>query len=347
MNTDINGSGRDPIIFSQAPLHPLKDFTAWRAFLGDCFPGLECRAVDETTFQAHVHAYRISGSLFSVLSTDAGEISCPTGRAEGAAKLIWPTAGYVRVEQDERCCRVGIGEVTLLDSARPYRIEMTDRASLAVLVMPYDALPSWGAASPALTGTRLTDGATTSAALGALMALTRLPHEMVATRGEPVFRAVQWMISTALLYANGERDGSGNRVGQSGALRDDRLDRAKRYVLDNIADLNLSADDIASALCMSRRSLYMLFKDHQLTPSKMIQNLRLKKALQVLSDPTQENRKIVDVAFDLGFGNCASFSRVFKTHFGISPSECRQKRGRQKRERERGYAVRSARYAAV
>lgn len=85
------------------------------------------------------------------------------------------------------------------------------------------------------------------------------------------------------------------------------------------------AYDLAAALCMSRRSLYMLFKEYRLTPAKMIHDIRLEQSRYSLGDAKQQNRKITDIAFDHGFGDYATFSRLFKAQYGVTPSEYRMK----------------------
>jgi AraC-like DNA-binding protein len=43
---------------------------------------------------------------------------------------------------------------------------------------------------------------------------------------------------------------------------------------------------------------------------------------------TVDNAKIVDVAFEAGFGDVSNFNRAFRAEFGASPTAYRQRRRR-------------------
>ena len=99
--------------------------------------------------------------------------------------------------------------------------------------------------------------------------------------------------------------------------------KARRHIVDRLSDPELGPDGVASALCISRRSLYLLFKRHRLTPARMICDIRLNRARGAPEDPGQAHQKMTHIAFDAGFADYATFSRLFKTRFGVAPSEFR------------------------
>jgi AraC-like DNA-binding protein len=43
----------------------------------------------------------------------------------------------------------------------------------------------------------------------------------------------------------------------------------------------------------------------------------------LLTDPAQHHRRIYEIAFELGFQSEAHFSRLFRSTFGMSPSDVR------------------------
>jgi AraC family transcriptional activator of tynA and feaB len=149
------------------------------------------------------------------------------------------------------------------------------------------------------------------------MALLRTPPTDDPEGTENVLRAVQWMLSASLRRAArppGLSDPKGGRIG-----------KAQMYVLDHIADPNLDPDELASALHMSRRALYVLFKEYRMTPGRMIHDLRLERCQKALCDRSQESRSVTEIAFDNGFQDAATFSRLFKAQYGMAPSDCRRK----------------------
>lgn len=104
-----------------------------------------------------------------------------------------------------------------------------------------------------------------------------------------------------------------------------RLARARAVILRRLADPNLDADAIAGELGMSRRALYLMFERHGQTPSRAVRQLRLEGCLRLLGDGRHDHRKLSDIAWDHGFNDYATFSRLFKAHYGVAPNALRQR----------------------
>lgn len=103
------------------------------------------------------------------------------------------------------------------------------------------------------------------------------------------------------------------------SLDEQLIEKAVRYVEDNISRSDLSVEELARAMGMSRVHLYK--KITALTgksPIEFIRLLRLKRATQYLAE---SQLTIAEIAYRLGFNNPKYFSRYFKEEFGILPSE--------------------------
>lgn len=302
-----------------AQVEQFHDFRSWKDFVNDNFPWLEHRDHSGGRFGAQVSTYKVGRCSLSTIHVEASEVIRRRGLSAvaetGYIKLMWQIAGDAQLEQDRRQCRLEAGQATVFDTARPYRIRLSDGARFVVFMLPHDACPGWEHISQAICGARLAEGPGVRAALGALMAIVEEGHDPGHGDNQAVVQAVQWMLSTALHRAASDR---GMTVS-----RDPKLCRAQQYVVGHLSDPELDAEDIAAALCMSRRSLYLLFKEYGLTPGRMIHDLRLEQSGRILGDPDHNHRKITDIAFDLGFGDYATFSRMFKARFGITPSAYR------------------------
>ncbi|MDE6269525.1 MAG: response regulator, partial [Muribaculaceae bacterium] len=100
---------------------------------------------------------------------------------------------------------------------------------------------------------------------------------------------------------------------------DERLiERAVHYVDDNMKRTDLSVEELATELGMSRVHLYKRLKQITgKTPIEFIRVLRLKRAAQMLRE-SQLN--ISEIAYNCGFNNPKYFSRYFKEEFGVLPS---------------------------
>lgn len=67
----------------------------------------------------------------------------------------------------------------------------------------------------------------------------------------------------------------------------------------------------------SQEHLTRTFKKYYgISPSKYINNLRLKEATRLLRT---SDAKVIDIVYDCGFNNIAYFNRLFKERYGVSP----------------------------
>ena len=96
------------------------------------------------------------------------------------------------------------------------------------------------------------------------------------------------------------------------------VQRMQDYIEAHLAkDVGLS--DLARASLFSPWYSYRLFRSHlDLTPTEYIRKLRLSRAAVRLRD---ERCRIIDVAFDLGFGSADTFTRAFFREFGLNPRD--------------------------
>jgi len=317
----IGGTEGFPLHMGPAEPEHVQGFGRWKDFVHDNFPWLEHRNHAGSEFSADVSAFRLGNGMLTTISAGSSEVVRTKRLAEtseeGFIKVMWQMAGQMHLEQDQRQCLILPGQAAVCDTARPYHIRLSEKAHFAVLMLPYGALPGWESISQKLCGAHLNDAGSMRAALGALLALTGIPQTFVADAGATVSQAIQLMLASSMHRAAAS-------AGASNAMNP-RINRAQQHILQHIGDPNLDAEELASALCMSRRSLYMLFKEYKLTPGKMIHDLRLQRTMETLGDASQRHRKITDIALDHGFGDYATFSRLFKAQYGLTPSEYRMK----------------------
>lgn len=97
------------------------------------------------------------------------------------------------------------------------------------------------------------------------------------------------------------------------------LEKAINYIHNNITDPDLSVDDLAQYLFMSRRNAYRKIK--ALTNQSIndfIRIIRLKMAVKLMSE---RKLPISEIAYNVGFSSHAYFTKCFRKQFGKSPSE--------------------------
>lgn len=110
------------------------------------------------------------------------------------------------------------------------------------------------------------------------------------------------------------------------SLDEQLVENAVKYVEANISRTDLSVEELAKALNMSRVHLYK--KLSQVTgksPIEFIRIIRLKRAVQLLRD-SQLN--VSEIAYQVGFNNPKYFTKYFKDEFGVLPSVYQEREGK-------------------
>lgn len=103
------------------------------------------------------------------------------------------------------------------------------------------------------------------------------------------------------------------------------LENLNTVVLKHLTETELDVEHLARFLNMSRPTLYRKLKEvTDLTPAEIINNVRLKKAAELLSEG-QNN--INNISYLVGYTSPTHFSRNFQKRFGLLPSEYIKNKG--------------------
>ena len=102
---------------------------------------------------------------------------------------------------------------------------------------------------------------------------------------------------------------------------DDRkfAERTKKFIESNISNSDLSVNDFAQELGVSRTVLYAKIKKvFDSSPNNLVLNMRIEYAKRML---LHSGAHISEIAYSCGFSDPKYFSRCFKKLTGKSPSE--------------------------
>ena len=95
--------------------------------------------------------------------------------------------------------------------------------------------------------------------------------------------------------------------------------RFRDVVEARLSDSDLSIDDLAAAMNLSRVQLYRKVKAISgSSPVELLRTARLNRGYQLL---VKGNKTISEVAYEVGFTAPSYFTKCFKDEFGISPSD--------------------------
>lgn len=102
-----------------------------------------------------------------------------------------------------------------------------------------------------------------------------------------------------------------------------RLQSVKRFIDAHLSDLDLSLEKIAKENGISLRYLHQLFRLTDVSVSEWLRMRRLQRCYDLLSSPEHATRTITEIAHSLGFCSSSHFSNLFRTQFGLRPSDVR------------------------
>ena len=107
--------------------------------------------------------------------------------------------------------------------------------------------------------------------------------------------------------------------------KSDVVSRCRAEVLQHVESGEVTEENMARRLHMSRRTLQRRLEEADTTYLKLVDDTRKDLALRYIEDP---HRSITDVAFTLGFSQQSAFTRAFKRWTGVNPTEYRSKLSR-------------------
>lgn len=162
-----------------------------------------------------------------------------------------------------------------------------------------------------------------SDALRLLLQYLRLQMTLDASANPGVCLLAAKHMADLLVLALGGRNAEHDPA-DSSAVAHARL-LAVRDLLNRLAhDPMLSADSIGAQLGLSGRSVQLVMQRSGTTFSDELTTARIRQAMLLLQSGRNSDRRIVDIALDVGFGDLSTFYRAFKRHFGCTPRDVRR-----------------------
>ena len=141
--------------------------------------------------------------------------------------------------------------------------------------------------------------------------LVTLDHTDTAELGQVWISLINMLVRSLLREDTNGTDTAGAR----------RL-QLQHHIRTNLADPLLSPPRIADALHVSRRTLYAALSPHDEGIAAEIRRQRLERARELLLDASRQ-RSVAEIAVAVGLPNAAHFSRLFRAHYGHTPSDLR------------------------
>lgn len=215
---------------------------------------------------------------------------------------------------------VKAGEVAVYDSDVPFLLGFSEGMHAVVASLPRYHLADIGMED-------------------SFRSLTVLRHTGRGVESEATRHVLEVLVGAFDALRDGDPHDVGERVVEDilGAVRQlsgqpqrgtaDYFTEACSHVERHLSDPDLSVATIARALSLSPRHLSRVFAASDTTVAQVIQQRRLARARELLTSTESAHLTAAEVGERSGFASASHFSRVFKNHFGMSPSEARRAGG--------------------
>lgn len=103
------------------------------------------------------------------------------------------------------------------------------------------------------------------------------------------------------------------------------VDRFRELIEENLADSELSVEDLGSKMGLSRVQLFRKIKAlTNYSPNELVRIARLKKAASLLAS---SEKTISEITYEVGFTSPSYFTKCYKDYFGESPTDFLKRRG--------------------
>lgn len=292
----------------------------WSRAIADTYFPLQLTFRDPARFSGHLERRRMGQVSLSRLTTGPLQYErhphhiSHTDHEEYL--LTVPRRGPVAFRQLGRDVRCDPGGFILERGDEPYRFSYAEANELCVLKIPKAALAE-RLRSPDRFCAQVID-----ARSGLPRLLTGMMAELQSLAGTEaqaasvLGRQVVEMLALAL-DDRADRDGDARS-----SVRASHLRRAERVIRQSLSDPALSPDLVAETCGISKRYLHDLFGDTDKTVAQFIRQERLFAARDAIS--SSRTLSLAEIAYRFGFSDQAQFSRLFKTQFGMTPSDCRR-----------------------
>jgi len=293
----------------------------WSDWINRLFCGLSSDLYGDTEFGGRMATLHAGDVVLTRLEANRHRVlrSPSLARASEASylKIVAPWSGCASVQQKGRAAWVTPDLWSIYDTTDSYAVANPVQVDHLIVMLPKERLVERGLQIGPLTARRL--GASGGVARVALETMRSAYRELPGMSDEAahgVGDAITQFVHLSLL----DLAGTGTAVTQREALRE----RIKQHVGEHLGDAALSVDGIAQALNCSRRHLYNAFADEPDGVAGYILHRRLEACRRSFDDRRNDHRSITEIALGFGFSNMAHFSRVFRSHLGVPPSDYRR-----------------------
>jgi len=310
------------LVLSTSALPARDRLPVWREVFGQMMVRLDIEPARDTVFHAEGELHALPGAAFaSVIATPFRVSRTQKLIAGDAADMVFLVTADVplHVAQNGREQILDAGDAIFVRGSERSVIQSHDRAKFTNISVPIDDLT---ARLPICQDPSMTVVSRQNDVLGLLLGYVRLLQIRQKQNSDEIGRLSAGHIRD-LMAAMIRSDPGEPSVYERGGVRAARLRAIKADIGAHLCEPALSIDRVAVRQGISPRYVRKLFQEERTTFSDFVLFLRLKRARQLLRNPTQAISTIASIAHACGFNDLSYFNRTFRRSYGITPSAFR------------------------
>jgi len=296
---------------------PNLDYEAWRdtvrSICGRYTPG----GIEPNTFSGKARVRSICGLKAVELSSNAHCLERTHQDVRVDARdhyyAIFQMTGQSRIIQNDRNVVLKVGDVALVDAARPvtYVSEKGSDQWWGSLQLPRRSLLSHLGLDPRCPSRR--SGAAAARPLRQLLQDAVEDEQSMSVSAKAYMRLALYDLLGAIFAPSDPEDTSVHTEKLFARVRD--------IIKDHFSNPGFGPCEVAAEAGISLRYLQKLFTARNSTCSHFIQSVRLDHAARLLERRSflKTSQPISEIAYASGFGDYTNFSRKFRRRFGHTP----------------------------
>lgn len=302
-----------------------QEFELWRSGISPMFmvDALDRRARD--SYWINLITYQF-GDLAICAGTSSAGIYERTTRTIARSGLdhiciITYAAGGCQFDREGRAIEIHPGDVCILDLTRRSALRLPDCQDISV-VMPRALLEPLIPDLDSLHGLILKRS--TPLATMLVNHLWSLFREAPSLGIQDARAAVRGTTALIAAFVSARTSRRKDVVAHTAAVAS--LYASRQTIEANLANPDLGPEFLSRHVGVSRATLYRLFEPIG-GVREYIQQRRLMRAYQMITDPANARERIGTISARCGFGSDAVFSRAFREAYGLSPTDMRRATG--------------------
>jgi AraC family transcriptional activator of tynA and feaB len=311
-----------PFFATTAHIPVRERFAYWHEVVCRNLVDLEYKLVGDRHFDAafhgtpvnDLHLCRIQASPHWAERSSTGISRC----TNGTLVFNFVLSGSLIAEQDGRVAQLRVGDGTLCDADRPYRLHSEENFDLACIRIPRQFFSTRIGHLQHLSAYNFSERSELAPmAFAYLSRLVDRAPKLGSSAGSKVSQNfTELLVAMVAEFAESAQPSLTEYRGLA-------LMRVKAIVERSVGNPGATPATIAAELKLSQRYINQLLEDEGTSLSRYMWSRRLERCAEQLRNSALRGRSVSQIAMENGFNDLSHFSKAFRNRFGASPRDYR------------------------